>query len=161
MYSFLSAPILHSHPGMFPHAKSLQHICPQLLKGPWVSFSSLELVWHCFLGRLCFRKHPVSSLQMEKLKKMVCVSGQARVLCNASLSKRHGKSCSWESISFISAFTRVWTGQAGANVSIGPWYVWYYVLNLNVSDFICQLVLAHSLPLPQCHQRYGVMLFHT
>lgn len=81
------------------------------------------------------------------------------VLCNAPLSNRHGKS--WESISFVSAFTRVWAGQACAKVSIGPWYVWYHSLNLNISGFICQLILARSLPLPQCHQRYGVMLFHT
>lgn len=160
MHLFLSTPILHPLDTL-PRAKSLQHICPQLLKGPWVSFSPLELVWHWCVGRLV-SEHIQTALSRWKSSRKCSVS-QARLLalCNALLSKRHRKSCSWESISFVSAFTGVWTGQAGANVSIGPWYVWYYALKLNISDFICQLILAHSLPLPQCHRRCGVMLFHT
>lgn len=160
MPSFLPTPILHPL-DMLPCAKSLQHICPQLLKGFWVSFplrTGLTLVyWEAPVS-----EHIQSALCRWKSSRKCSVS-QTRllVLCNAPLSNRHGRSCSWESISFVSAFTRAWTGQAGANVSIGPWYVWYYTLNWNISDFICPLILAHSLPLPQCHQRYGVMLFHT
>lgn len=49
-----STPVLHPL-NMLPCAKSLQHICPQLLKEPWVSFSPLQLVWHRCVGKILFQ----------------------------------------------------------------------------------------------------------
>lgn len=114
-----------------------------------------EYVRTALSSRKSSRKCSVPQARLFVLRKPSC-----RPLCQ----KGHGKTCSWEAISVVSASTRAWTGQAGENVSIGPYSISYYTLNLNISDsffFICQLILAHSLPWPQCHRRYYVILFHT
>lgn len=98
---------------MLPCAKSLQFICPQLLKGLWVSFCPSELVWHWCVGKALFKNTSRAlSPDGKAQENALCFRPGSFVLCNAPLSKKHGKSCSWESISFVSAFTRVWTGQA-------------------------------------------------
>lgn len=72
------------------------------------SFSPLELVWQWRIGKTLFQN--TSSQLCPDGKAQENAVSQARLLalcCNVPLSKRHGKSCSWQSISFVSAFTSV------------------------------------------------------
>lgn len=117
----------------------LQHICPQVLKGPLVSFcphrNDLTLV------------HREDWFQNTSAQLSPAEKAQENALClrpdclysvspSASLSLRKGTEnpAAGNQISFVSAFTRVWTGQAGENVSIGPYHIWYYTLHLNISE---------------------------
>lgn len=159
MHAFLSASILHPLDTL-SRAKSLQHICPQLLKGPWVSFCPLELLWHWCVGKTCFRTHPNCSLRMEKLKKMLCLRpGSLSSVMPHSQKGMENPAAGNQSASYQHSLECEQDKQVQTSPLVHD--VWHYALNLNISDFICQLILAHSLPLPQCHRRYGAMLFHT